>query len=260
LRVAPHHVLSPLLLHYSSEPTYSPNSSIKVATFSHTPSQILSNISKAVPAIAAHIPGGWDNIQSLYIKTNTSVSLPIWSCNLDERWSELVKGEDEKDKEVEAAEKKKGKKKEQVSKKRPVEDESKGSEEEEQPRKKVKSGKAAPVAPTVAKPLTKPKKTQPTGASSTDQKTAKSGAPTPSETQKKQKKVHPDPEAAHSKSKAKPQLTLSSEGKGLSKTELKQKRSGITLEKKKEKIVGAKAGLNGKSAKAKMLGQRALQS
>ncbi|KAG5222577.1 ribosomal protein L1p/L10e family-domain-containing protein [Salix suchowensis] len=36
----------------------------------------------------------WDNIQSLHIKTNSSVSLPIWSCSLDDesggRWDGLI--------------------------------------------------------------------------------------------------------------------------------------------------------------------------
>ncbi|KAF5360839.1 hypothetical protein D9756_004960 [Leucocoprinus leucothites] len=250
--------------------------SIKVATLSHTPTQILSNISKAIPAIAAHIPGGWDNIQSLMIKTNTSVSLPIWSCNLDERWGGLVKGGDKgEDEEVEKTNNKRGKKKEQASKKRPVqEDESEESEEEEQPRKKVKSGKGA-SAPVASSAATKsPKKDQQAvksaSAPSTDQKSkkaAKSGAPAPSsETQAKPrptKKVQQDtaPAPTQTKTKAKPQTDSSSEAsKGLTGTELKQKRAGTALGKKKEKVIGAKAGLNGKSAKAKVLGKKALQA
>ena len=48
----------------------------------------------ALPAVAKHIQGGWDNIQALHIKTNSSVSLPIWSCKLDDseggRWNGLT--------------------------------------------------------------------------------------------------------------------------------------------------------------------------
>lgn len=44
--------------------------------------------------IIQHIKDGWDNVQSLFIKTNTSVSLPIWTCNLDDtkegRWDGLT--------------------------------------------------------------------------------------------------------------------------------------------------------------------------
>ncbi|KAG5719246.1 putative ribosome biogenesis protein C8F11.04 [Termitomyces sp. T112] len=64
--------------------------SVKVATLSHTPKQILENLKVALPAITRHIMNGWDNIQALHIKTNSSVSLPIWSCTLDKaeggRW------------------------------------------------------------------------------------------------------------------------------------------------------------------------------
>jgi len=55
---------------------------------SQKPAQIIDNIKMALPAIAKVIPGGWDNIQSLHIKTNSSVSLPIWSCSLEELGAE----------------------------------------------------------------------------------------------------------------------------------------------------------------------------
>ncbi|KAG6841111.1 hypothetical protein C0991_001799 [Blastosporella zonata] len=65
--------------------------SVKFATLSHTPKQILANLKLALPEISKHIMGGWNNIQALHIKTNSSVSLPIWSCTLDEadsgRWA-----------------------------------------------------------------------------------------------------------------------------------------------------------------------------
>lgn len=267
-----HHTAHTVLLRYhSSKLSRLPNSSIKVATLSHTPSQILSNISKAIPAIAAHIPGGWENIQSLLIKTNTSVSLPIWSCTLDERWIGSVKGDEGNDEKVEAPEKKKGKKKEQ-GKKRPVEeDESEESEEEQPTRKKAKSAKSSSVTPDIGKSATKQKKTQaqpqPASAPSTDQtskKPPKPSSPTPSsKTQSKQKstkKAQLDAEPSQTKTKTKDQPIPTPEGKGLNKSELKQKRTGTLLEKKKGKVVSSKVGLNGKSAKAKMLGKKALQA
>ncbi|KDQ25503.1 hypothetical protein PLEOSDRAFT_31764 [Pleurotus ostreatus PC15] len=68
--------------------------SIKVGTLSQKPTQILANIKTALPAVISAIKDGWDNIQSLHIKTNSSVSLPIWSCSLDDesggRWDGLI--------------------------------------------------------------------------------------------------------------------------------------------------------------------------
>ncbi|KAK7051398.1 proteasome-interacting protein cic1 [Paramarasmius palmivorus] len=74
--------------------------SIKIGTLSQKPSQILDNLKTAIPAVASHITnGGWDNIQSLGIKTNNSVHLPIWSCSLDDeeggRWAGLTAADDE---------------------------------------------------------------------------------------------------------------------------------------------------------------------
>jgi ribosome biogenesis protein UTP30 len=73
--------------------------SIKVGTLSQTPDQILANLKLALPAIAKNIQGGWDNIQAFHIKTNSSISLPIWSCSLDEkvggRWDGLTAVTDE---------------------------------------------------------------------------------------------------------------------------------------------------------------------
>ena len=57
--------------------------SIKIGKMSQTPSQILENLQTALPAVANAVKGGWDNIQNLTIKTNSSVSLPIWSCTLN---------------------------------------------------------------------------------------------------------------------------------------------------------------------------------
>ena len=57
--------------------------SIKIGKLSQEPSQILDNIKASIPNVVKSIKGGWDNIQALTIKTNSSISLPIWSCTLE---------------------------------------------------------------------------------------------------------------------------------------------------------------------------------
>jgi len=56
--------------------------SVKLGTLSQTPAQVLANLETALPAIIAAVRGGWENVQSLSIKSTKSVSLPIWSCKL----------------------------------------------------------------------------------------------------------------------------------------------------------------------------------
>jgi len=56
--------------------------SVKLGILSQTPAQVLANLEVALPAIITAIRGGWDNVQSLSIKSTKSASLPIWSCKL----------------------------------------------------------------------------------------------------------------------------------------------------------------------------------
>ncbi|KAJ3995317.1 ribosomal protein L1p/L10e family-domain-containing protein [Lentinula boryana] len=74
--------------------------SIRVGRLSQPAVQVVSNIKTALPAIVARVNDGWDNIQSLGLKTSTSILLPIWSCALDDseggRWAGLT-AEDEED-------------------------------------------------------------------------------------------------------------------------------------------------------------------
>ncbi|KIJ54798.1 hypothetical protein M422DRAFT_775026 [Sphaerobolus stellatus SS14] len=65
--------------------------SVKIANVSHKESEVLANLKTAIPAVVSKV-GGWENIQSLNIKTSTSVSLPIWTCPLghdapESRWN-----------------------------------------------------------------------------------------------------------------------------------------------------------------------------
>ncbi|CAE6464115.1 unnamed protein product [Rhizoctonia solani] len=63
--------------------------SIKIAPTTFTSSQVLDNLIRALPEIVKRIPDGWENVQSLHIKTSASVALPIWSCDLEARWDGL---------------------------------------------------------------------------------------------------------------------------------------------------------------------------
>ncbi|KAG9085913.1 hypothetical protein FRC06_003370 [Ceratobasidium sp. 370] len=76
---------------------------IKIAPMSFTPAQVLENLTTALPNVVKHIKGGWDNVQSLNIKTSTSVSLPIWSCDLGSgeggRWAGMVGASEESEEE-----------------------------------------------------------------------------------------------------------------------------------------------------------------
>ena len=90
---------------------------------SQTPSHILENLRTALPAVANAVKGGWDNIQNFAIKTNSSVSLPIWSCTLtttDRRQTEDAEEGDEdleKEEEEEEEEEEEMSAKEQASRK-----------------------------------------------------------------------------------------------------------------------------------------------
>ncbi|KAF4617450.1 hypothetical protein D9613_005717 [Agrocybe pediades] len=159
--------------------------SIKVGKMSQKPSQIVDNIKTALPAIAKAIKGEWSNIQSLNIKTNSSVSLPIWSCSLDDseggRWNglqaededEAMEGEsEESEEEVEP------KKSEKASAAKGRKRASESDEEEEKPKKKAKAAEATKATKDV-----KPAKTSPaTDASSKKSKATVTETPAPSAT------------------------------------------------------------------------------
>ncbi|KII90828.1 hypothetical protein PLICRDRAFT_158208, partial [Plicaturopsis crispa FD-325 SS-3] len=119
--------------------------SVKIGSLDLDTIRILANLYTGLPVMIKHIKGGWDNIQSLSIKTSTSMSLPLWTCTLGEenggRWDGLIdagveeeasEAEDSEDMEVEAAPSTKGKA-ETKSRKRASEDEG-----QEKPKKKLK--------------------------------------------------------------------------------------------------------------------------
>lgn len=59
---------------------------IKIGSLdAHTPEQLRENLLAVIPHLATRLPmGGWDNVQSLHIKTTTSMALPLWNCSLAE--------------------------------------------------------------------------------------------------------------------------------------------------------------------------------
>ena len=72
------------------------NSSVKIGILGrHSSAQLLQNLSTSLPHVVKNIRENWDNVQSIHIKTSSSASLPIWSCQLDEeeggRWDGLTR-------------------------------------------------------------------------------------------------------------------------------------------------------------------------
>lgn len=72
--------------------------SVKIGLLSHAPEKVIDNIKISLPAIVNNIKGNWNNVQSLHIKTNSSISLPIWTCELGDaaggRWDGMVQSKD----------------------------------------------------------------------------------------------------------------------------------------------------------------------
>jgi ribosome biogenesis protein UTP30 len=54
-------------------------STAKVALESHSAEQMVDNILMAAEAIVKKIPGKWDNVQCIHVKTASSIALPIFN-------------------------------------------------------------------------------------------------------------------------------------------------------------------------------------
>jgi len=141
--------------------------SVKVGILSQTPKQIQINLETAIPAIVGHIKGGWDNVQSLQIKTNASVSLPIWSCDLGDeeggRWTGLI-AEEKASSQDDASEEEEKEKDEDVTPSKPSEQEKKTKrskrrveDDPEEPKKKPKPSPSGVSAPEKPSPSSKSK-------------------------------------------------------------------------------------------------------
>jgi ribosome biogenesis protein UTP30 len=63
-------------------------SSIRLGTLSHLDTSELSgNLEAILPIIVAkHVKGGWENVQSIDLKTGNSAALPVWNSKLEDRW------------------------------------------------------------------------------------------------------------------------------------------------------------------------------
>ncbi|UZJ54957.1 hypothetical protein CBS101457_004277 [Exobasidium rhododendri] len=63
-------------------------SSIRLGTLSHLDvSELKENMEAVLPTIVAkHVKGGWENVQSVDIKTGNSAALPVWNSKLEDRW------------------------------------------------------------------------------------------------------------------------------------------------------------------------------
>ncbi|KAJ3917563.1 ribosomal protein L1p/L10e family-domain-containing protein [Lentinula edodes] len=203
--------------------------SIKVGRFSQPAAQVVANIKTALPAIAARVNGGWDNIQGLGLKTSNSVNLPIWSCSLDDtdggRWAGLT-AEDEEDEDESPGEEDED------------EDESQGEDEDEELEQdeSMDSDEADKDKKKKGKKLIDP------AAGPEDDAMVMDTAPAPDAVEKKPKK---DKKSLVADEKEVPA--------SLSKEELKKKKSDAPGEKKKNKVSKAKGG---KSVKDSLLGKK----
>ncbi|OCH90448.1 ribosomal protein L1 [Obba rivulosa] len=207
--------------------------SVKVGTLSQKPSQVLDNLKTALPAVVKHIKGGWDNVQSFHIKTNSSASLPIWSCDLGEedgaRWANFNLEEGSDSESAGSAEKKED-----------------ASDKEDIPAPSVAKGKkkAADSTAATGKPAKnapeKPKKKTKSAVEGKDHDTqATAPAPKPAAAKKAN-----ESQPAASTPKAPPAATA----------EEPRKKALSAADKKKEKVVKSKAGE--KTAKTAIVGKK----
>jgi len=216
-----------------------------------------------LPAIVSRIQDGWENIQSFNIKTNSSISLPIWACDLgrgegarwktaaatatagDGEWSGFGASNEEEVNDVGSE------RKEESPSVKPASSQSKGKkrvaeDDNESPVRKVKkdakaadgSKKSSPTtqssvsaAPPTISPIQRPSKNLSKFAKAGDDEAAPT-APVPAA-------------VTTLKTTSPPSKSV------LSQEDLKRKRSLGGLEGKKQKITKGKMG---KSAKESILG------
>ncbi|KAF7313770.1 hypothetical protein HMN09_00534100 [Mycena chlorophos] len=236
--------------------------SVKIAKLpTHTAAQTLANLTAALPAAVNGVKGGWENVQSLVLKTNSSVGLPIWSCDLGEnRWAGME--EVQSDEELEEHSSPKGKKRAAVL----------DEEDHSKPRKKKAKRDLVEITPSasVPAPITVSASTK------TAQDTPKvNDSPLP--TMKKAKRTSavdnlprplkektelPKEESKKSREKNK-RVDIDEQVVSASPTvvELKQKRAGKVGERKKEVVALGKDVKKkfGKGVKDALIGRKAGQ-
>lgn len=64
------------------------HSSIRLGALTHlSAAELTENLEASLPKIIGkHVKGGWENVQSIDIKTGSSVALPVWTSKLTDRW------------------------------------------------------------------------------------------------------------------------------------------------------------------------------
>ena len=61
--------------------TSGPCSSVKIGLAGQGPSALTENASQIIKQVIEKIPGGWDNIKVIHVKTPDSLALPVYTCN-----------------------------------------------------------------------------------------------------------------------------------------------------------------------------------
>ena len=222
---------------------------------SQKPSHILENLQTALPAVVKAVKGGWDNIQNLAIKTNSSVSLPIWSCILNVTESSL-KAEDaeevdenvenEEVEEVKAQASRKGRKR--------VTSSDEDIEGAEKPRKRPKAADGMMRGVSISKKVEKEEEEEEEedeDEEDEDEEKAKERA-----SRKGRKRVTNSDEEMEGIEKPKKRSKAPDgmvRGASISKKEMRQKRSANTVEKKKRIVFTSKGT---KSLKNAVLGKK----
>ncbi|KAJ2130799.1 Ribosomal L1 domain-containing protein 1, partial [Coemansia sp. RSA 788] len=111
--------------------------SVRVGTTDMAPAMLIENTMGTLDNLVKHIPKGWDNIQSVGIKTGTSLTLPIYNAlpNASTVISNAAADDDEAMEDVEG--------------------ETEGAEKKEKKEKASKKSKKSPLSRTKAKNIVK---------------------------------------------------------------------------------------------------------
>jgi ribosome biogenesis protein UTP30 len=227
-----------------------------------------------------NVPGGWDNVQSFHIKTNSSVSLPIWTCELDDsqggRWgglnvSELVNDEADSYQDVEdvpgpvADKKGKGKRAIDSESQRPKDAKRAKEIPATRPTPSVSLG-SSPDVPSKAKKERRQRRPRMHTDDASPDSVKADATVIASVAVKGTSKITPaHPPSAPDKSgssaapskNTKKAATKEVGSKPLTSEDLKQKRSTEKGERKKAKVL---KGTKGKSAKEEVLGKKGRQA
>ena len=214
---------------------------------SQSPKHILENLQTALPAVAKAVKGGWDNIQNFTIKTNLSVSLPIWSCTLNMTDTRQTKDTEEADEDFENEEGEKDEDeedeeraaKEQTSRKQRKRVTNSDGEMEgvEKPRKRSKAADGMVRSVSISKKIERE-----------EEEEEKAAKEQPS--RKRTKSITNSGEEIEEVEKPRKAAGGMTRGVSISKKEVRQKRSADIGEKKKRIV------LMSKGSKSAMLGKK----